>query len=226
MHILITAGGTREYIDPVRFISNASTGKMGYAIARAAIAGGHTVTLITAPVAIKPPAKAKVVNVETSREMFIAVKEHFDKCDCLIMAAAVSDYAPARISKTKIKKSESELTIKLKLTTDILKWAGRNKGVRIIVGFALEDKDIQNRAEQKLIGKKLDMIVANSPLAIAAEKSSVQIKTAGGDWVSLPHATKATTAKRIIRYVEQLATQEEISESQKHPKPLTQCRLP
>jgi phosphopantothenoylcysteine decarboxylase/phosphopantothenate--cysteine ligase len=209
MHILITAGGTREYIDPVRFISNASTGKMGYAIARAAIAGGHTVTLVTAPVAIKTPAKANVVHVETSREMFVAVKEHFGGCDCLIMAAAVSDYAPVRTSKTKIKKSDSELTIKLKPTTDILKWAGRNKEDRIVVGFALEDKAIRKRAEEKLKGKKLDMIVANSPLAIAAEKSSVQIKTAEGDWVKLPHATKGATAKRIIRSVEQLATHAE-----------------
>lgn len=205
MHILITAGGTREYIDPVRFISNASTGKMGYAIARAAISAGHTVTLVTAPVAIKAPARAKVVHVETSREMFVAVKEHFVGCDCLIMAAAVSDYAPVRTSKTKIKKSEADLTLKLKPTTDILKWAGRNKASRIVVGFALEDKDIRKYAEEKLTGKKLDMIVANSPLAIAAEKSSVQMKTAAGNWVKLPHATKAATAKRIIRSVEQLA---------------------
>ncbi len=90
MHILITAGGTREYIDPVRFISNASTGRMGYSLVRAAIRAGHTVTLITAPTALKAPDTAKVVRVETSAEMFRAVKAHFDKCDCLIMAAAVS----------------------------------------------------------------------------------------------------------------------------------------
>lgn len=205
MNILITAGGTREYIDPVRFISNASTGKMGYAIVRAAISAGHSVTLITAPVAIKPLVRATVVNVETSREMFVAVKEHFGECDCLIMAAAVSDYAPAKTSRTKIKKSEADLIIKLKPTTDILKWAGRNKKNRIVVGFALEDKDIQSRAEEKLKAKNLDMIVANSPSAIAADKSSVHIKTVGGEWVKLAHINKAATAKRIIRIVEQLA---------------------
>ena len=105
MHILITAGGTREYIDPVRFISNASSGRMGYALGRASIRAGHTVTLITAPTALRAPAKAKVINVETSGEMFQEVKKHFTKCDCLIMAAAVSDYAPVRTSKRKLKKS-------------------------------------------------------------------------------------------------------------------------
>ena len=104
MHFLITAGGTREYIDPVRFISNASSGRMGYALARAALKAGHKVTLITAPTALKPPAGARVVRVQTAAEMFRAVKEHFPACDCLIMAAAVSDYTPARPSKTKLKK--------------------------------------------------------------------------------------------------------------------------
>ena len=155
MKILITAGGTREYIDPVRFISNASTGRMGYAIARAAINAGHTVTLITAPTSLKPPKDATVVNVETSAQMFKAVKEFFDKADCLIMSAAVSDYRPAKFSKTKIKKADAALTIELKPTTDILKWAGRNKKKQIVVGFALEDSDIQARAEDKIRKKKL-----------------------------------------------------------------------
>ena len=204
MHILITAGGTREYIDPVRFISNASTGRMGYALARAAIRQGHTVTLITAPTTLKTPDKAKIVNVETSAEMFAAVKTHFDKCDCLIMAAAVSDYKPVRTSRTKIKKSPEDLTLKLKPTTDILKWAGHHKKDRIVVGFALEDKAIRKNAERKLADKKLDMIVANTPSAIAAAESSVQMKIAAGDWIRLPHATKAVTARRIIRAVEEL----------------------
>ena len=127
MNFLITAGGTREYIDPVRFISNASSGKMGYALAAAAINAGHSVTLITAPTNLLPPKGAKTVAVETSAEMFAAVKKYFAKCDCLIMAAAVSDYAPVKTSKTKIKKSDTVLTIKLKPTTDILKWAGQHK---------------------------------------------------------------------------------------------------
>src|SRR5512142_2610692 len=98
MRFLITAGGTREYIDPVRFISNASSGKMGYALACAALKAGHDVTLITAPTALKPPAGAEIVRVESAAEMFAAVKEHFQRCDCLIMVAAVADYTPAHPS--------------------------------------------------------------------------------------------------------------------------------
>jgi phosphopantothenoylcysteine decarboxylase/phosphopantothenate--cysteine ligase len=120
------------------------------------------------------------------------------------MAAAVSDYKPVRTSKTKIKKSTQNLTLKLKPTTDILKWAGQHKKNRIVVGFALEDKAIRKHAEQKLTNKKLDMIIANTPSAIAAAESSVQIKVPTGEWVRLPHANKTVTARRIIRAVEKL----------------------
>ena len=201
MHFLITAGGSREYIDPVRFISNASTGKMGYALARAALSAGHKVTLITAPVSLRPPARAKLVNVETSAQMFKAVKKYFDKCDCLIMAAAVSDYTPVCPSKIKIKKSEAELTLKLKLTTDILKWAGKNKKDQAVVGFALEDKAIRPRAEKKLKEKNLDMIIANTTAAIGAETSSVHIKTPSSKWARVGPAAKSAIAKKIIRLI-------------------------
>ena len=199
MHFLITAGGSREYIDPVRFISNASSGRMGYALARAAIAAGYKVTLITAPVSLRPPARAKIVSVETSAQMFKAVKKYFDKCDCLIMAAAVSDYTPLRPSKTKIKKSRAGLTLKLKPTTDILKWAGKNKKNQVVVGFALEDKAIRTRAEKKLTEKNLDMIIVNTPTAISAESSAVQIKCKDSKWIKFPMAAKSTVAGRIIR---------------------------
>lgn len=199
INFLITAGGTREYIDPVRFISNASSGKMGYALATAAMKAGNSVTLITAPTNLTPPKGAKVVAVETSDEMFAAVKKYFAKCDCLIMAAAVSDYAPVKTSKTKIKKSDTTLTIKLKPTTDILKWAGQHKNKQIVVGFALEDKDIKARAAKKLASKNLDMIIANTPAAIGAEKSSIQILTPDGRWTTLPLASKASLAKKIVR---------------------------
>jgi len=204
MHLVITAGGTREYIDPVRFISNASSGKTGFALARAAIASGHKVTLITAPVSLKPPAKAKVVAVQTSAQMFDAVKKYFPKCDCLIMAAAVSDYKPAKTSKTKIKNSRSELALKLKPTADILKWAGKNKKHQTVVGFALEDKAIRTRAAKKLKEKNLDMIIANTPSAIAAEKTAVQIKTPGSKWLSIPKATKTAIAKKIISLIQKI----------------------
>jgi phosphopantothenoylcysteine decarboxylase/phosphopantothenate--cysteine ligase len=205
MHLLITAGGTREYIDPVRFITNASSGRMGYALARAAVRAGHKVTLITTPVDQQPLKEAKIVKVETSAEMFGAVKKHFPRCDCLIMAAAVADYTPAQRAKTKIKKTGKSLTIKLKPTADILKWAGKHKKKnQIVVGFALEDKAVRTRAEKKLKEKNLDMIIANTPAAIGADKSTVQIKTPDCPWIKIENATKITTAKRIIRLIQNL----------------------
>jgi len=208
LHFVITAGGVREYIDPVRFISNASSGQMGYRLAEAAIQAGHKVTLITAPANLDSPRKAKTVKVETSKEMFGAVKNSFESCDCLIMAAAVSDYKPAQRSKTKIKKEKAELTIKLKPTKDILKWAGaKNKKLKdkkIIAGFALEDKNLHKNAEQKLKTKNLDMIIANGPETIGSARCRVQIKTTDTKWIALPMATKRIAAKKIIRLIENL----------------------
>ena len=205
MRILITAGGTREYLDPVRFISNASSGRMGYALAREAFRAGHKVTLITAPTAQRPPSQAKVIEVETAAQMFKAVKKHFEKCDCLIMAAAVADYTPSSPAKTKIKKTGKALTIKLKPTADILKWAGGHKRKnQIVIGFALEDKAVRSCAEKKLNEKNLDMIIANTPAAIGADESTVQIKTANSAWTKIESAAKTTIAKKIIRLIESL----------------------
>lgn len=203
MRFLITAGGTREYIDPVRFISNASSGKMGYALARAAEKAGHKVTLITAPTNLRLPAGVKVINVETSAQMFSTVKKHFEKCNCLIMAAAVADYVPTRQSKTKIKKATQSLTIRLKPTTDILKWAGNNRrSKQLIVGFALEDKTLRKNAEKKLKEKNLDMIIANRPSVIGSDKSAVDIKMAGCNWIKINQVVKSSIAKKIIRLIE------------------------
>jgi phosphopantothenoylcysteine decarboxylase/phosphopantothenate--cysteine ligase len=214
MHFLITAGGTREYIDPVRFISNASSGKMGFALARAALRAGHKVTLIAAPTTERPPGGGKIIKVESAAEMFEAVKKHFPRCDCLIMSAAVSDYAPARQAKSKIKRAGKSLTIRLKPTVDILKWAGKHKKVKgekpegkrqVVVGFALEDKRLRERAEKKLREKKLDMIIANKVVAIGAERSTVEIKEHGSGWVSMKNASKDAIARRIISLVEGLS---------------------
>ena len=202
LNILITAGGTREYIDPVRFIANASTGRMGYALARAAIKAGHRLTLITGPTSLRPPKEATVVDVVTSDEMFKAVKTNFAKCDCVIMAAAVSDYKPAAISKTKIKKKQTALSLDLKPTRDILKWAGHNKKKgQTLVGFALEDTDILANAKRKLKSKKLDMIIANTPAAIGADTSTLHIKTKTTDWQTYKHISKTTSAKRILNEI-------------------------
>ena len=207
MHFLITAGGTREYIDPVRFISNASSGRTGFALARAALGASHKVTLISAATNLRPPVSSRIVYVETSEEMFAAVKKHFSKCDCLIMAAAVSDYTPVKTAKTKLKKTHESLTIKLKPTADILKWAGKHKKKnQIVVGFALEDKDLRADAERKLTEKNLDVIIANTPAAIGSDRASVQIKTPDRKWLKLPQASKAAIAKRIIAKIEKILT--------------------
>ena len=211
MQILITAGGTREYIDPVRFISNASSGRMGYELANAAIKAGHKVILITT-VERKSPSinQANIVKVESAAEMFNAVKTHFNNCDCLIMAAAVADYTPANKSNTKIKKQKSELIIKLKPTRDILKWAGKNKSKlcnekdkrRMIIGFALQDKNLLDNAEKKLKEKKIDMIIANDVSSIGNDKTTVHIKTNQKDWQTIENTSKAGIAKKIIGSIE------------------------
>ena len=204
MHLLITAGPTREYIDPVRFISNASSGKMGYALARSAKTKGHKVTLIST-VDLQPPIGTEFVGVDTAGEMFAAVKKLLGKCDFLIMTAAVADYAPVKISKTKIKKTSENITIKLKPTEDILKWAGKNKKKhQAVVGFALEDKAVLKNAEKKLTEKNLDMIIANTPEAIGADKTTVHIKTAKGNWLKIEDKTKTTIARKIIKQIESL----------------------
>ena len=205
MYFLITGGGTREYIDPVRFISNASSGKMCYALAGAALKAGHKVTLITAPTNQQVPSGAKIIKVEMAAEMFEAVRKHFSRCDCLIMAAAVSDYTPVRLAKMKIQKENKFLTIELKPTTDILKWAGKHKKKKqIVVGFALEDKKLRERAEGKLKEKNLDMIIANKPATIGSDKTAVQIKTLNGKWLRIQNISKAAIASRIIRLIENL----------------------
>jgi phosphopantothenoylcysteine synthetase/decarboxylase len=205
-HFLITAGGTREYIDPVRFISNASSGKMGYELACAALAAGHRATLITTvPQFTIKNSQLKIIEVISAADMFKAVKKHFKKCDCLIMAAAVSDYTPIKFSKTKIKKENKNLIIKLKPTTDILKWAGKNKkSGQIVVGFALEDKNLRKNAEKKLKSKNLDMIIANSPAAIGAEKSAIEIKQTDQNWLKLSQNSKSANAAKIIKLIEKL----------------------
>lgn len=201
MRILITAGGTREYLDPVRYIGNASTGRMGYGLARAAVKAGAEVKLITAPTSLQVPKGVEAVNVVSSADMFNAVKENFSQCDCLIMAAAVSDYRPVRMRGTKIKKSDTGMTVELKPTRDILKWAGRNKKRgQFVVGFALEDKNLLKNAENKMISKKIDMIIANFVEAIGAEESTVYVKQIDGQWLEMD-GEKDKLAEKLIKII-------------------------
>ncbi|MBM4103366.1 MAG: phosphopantothenoylcysteine decarboxylase [Planctomycetes bacterium] len=200
LHFVITAGGTREYLDPVRYISNASSGRMGYALAHAALKAGHKVTLITAPTALTPPRGADVVSVVSAADMAAAVKKYFNRCDGLIMAAAVADYTPVEKAKVKTKKEKGLLTLRLEPTEDILAWAGRHKKKQFVIGFALEDCDLKANAEKKLYSKNADMIIANTPAAIGGDSSCVYLKTPHTGWTKLQDK-KDRLAKLIIRSV-------------------------
>lgn len=161
--VLVTAGPTQEALDPVRYITNHSTGKMGYAIARAAAMKGAEVTLVSGPVALPAPPFVERVDVRSAREMFEAVTGRSGEQDMIIMAAAVADYRPAEVSKEKIKKKDSSLELSLEKTDDILKYLGEHKNPgQLLCGFAMETQNLLRNAREKLVNKHLDMIVANS----------------------------------------------------------------
>ena len=161
--ILVTAGPTCEAIDPVRFITNHSSGKMGYAIARVAALRGADVTLVSGPVSLTPPAGVRLVRITSARDLFEAVTERAAQQDIIIKAAAVADYRPATVSDEKIKKSDDDLRIELERTEDTLQYLGSHKPEgQILCGFAMETSDLENRARKKLHKKNLDMIVANN----------------------------------------------------------------
>jgi len=161
--VLVTAGATMEKIDPVRFLSNHSTGKMGYAIAENAMLRGADVTLITGKTSISPPPFVKVIPVISAREMFEAVAEHMDGQDIIIKSAAVADYRPANPADEKIKKKEGDMSIKLERTEDILKYIGEHKKeYQFICGFSMETENMVENSKRKLKEKKADMIVANN----------------------------------------------------------------
>ena len=162
MNCLISAGPTREWIDPVRFLSNPSSGKMGYALARAAVDRGMQVTLVSGPTALKAPAGAEVLYVETAREMQEAMNQRFAKADLIIMSAAVSDHRPETRSKQKQKKEQMRMTLDLVANPDILMELGKQKkNGQTLVGFAAETENLLPNARRKLREKNLDWIVAN-----------------------------------------------------------------
>ena len=161
--IMITAGATRENIDPVRFITNHSSGKMGFALARAAMLRGAEVTLIAAHTDIEPPMFVNLINVGSAEDMFNAVRDNFESMDIIIKAAAVADYTPVTVAESKVKKSEGDMSIPLKRTKDILKYIGENKKEnQIICGFSMETDNLLENSSKKLISKNADMICANS----------------------------------------------------------------
>lgn len=159
--VLVTAGATREAIDPVRYISNHSSGKMGYAIAKAAVARGARVILISGATALTPPNGVAFIRAESALDMYDAVMEHYPVVDVAIKAAAVADYRPARAAGQKIKKKDTPLTLELEKNIDILLNMGMGKNGKILVGFAAETEDLINNARDKVLKKNLDFIVAN-----------------------------------------------------------------
>ncbi len=202
MRFLITAGPTREPIDPVRFLSNRSSGKMGYAIADAALVGGHEVVLISGPVCLNPPHAAKVISVTTSDEMFDAVDRHVRDCDIFVMCAAVADYKPAKVSATKIKKRGAPSSLDLIPTRDILaSFATRDRSF-FVVGFAAETNNVEENARKKLFEKNLDMIVANdvgaTHSAMESDENEVMILFRDGEIQRILRAPKKIIAHELI----------------------------
>jgi phosphopantothenoylcysteine decarboxylase/phosphopantothenate--cysteine ligase len=198
-HIVVTAGGTQEPIDPVRYISNRSSGKMGYALAEAARDRGAKVTLVTAPASLPEPVGVDVIKVNTAQEMRRAVEKVTPQADALVMAAAVADYRPTKAAKDKIKKGEAGLTLKLECTPDIL---GSVKGNFIKVGFAAESSNLMKNAKQKLKQKGLDFIVANDITAndsgFGTDTNRVAIIDREGKIDSLPLLAKREVAERVL----------------------------
>ena len=204
MKILVSAGPTREFFDSVRFISNPSSGRMGYAIAAAARRRGHEVTLVTGPVNIKPPAGVKVVPVVTAVEMSVACKRAFRTADAAVMTAAVCDYRPSVRYRTKTPKAHRPKRILLEPTEDIAQALGETKGGRLLIGFAMEDaRDPKRLAERKLQKKHCDLIVLNDTGNVAATDATIEIFEPSQGWTGPFSGTKTQIATRLVKLIEQ-----------------------
>ncbi len=205
MRILITAGPTREFFDTVRFISNPSSGKMGFALADRARARGHEVVLVAGPVAIQPPEGVRTVHVVSADEMFEASCAAFETCDAAIMTAAVCDYRPARRLDHKLRKRSTPRAIKLVPTRDIAATLGRVTRGRVLIGFAMEDHDHHAHAEEKLARKRCAAIVLNGPENVGADEATVEILRADTGWQEPIRGTKSKIADEIVCLTEDLA---------------------
>ena len=206
MRFLITAGPTREYLDPVRFISNAASGQMGIAIARAALRRGHQVTLILGPVSAKPPKAARTIQVETTEQMAQACFKHFDHSDCVVMSAAVADYQPAKCQPKKIKKTPGPMSLDLKPTTDILNELGRRKKSQLLIGFAMETDTLKANALAKLKKKNLDYVVANSPASLSSDQIDACVLARDGRTLSTGSIAKLALARKLVLLAESHAS--------------------
>ncbi|GAE88756.1 phosphopantothenoylcysteine decarboxylase [Acetivibrio straminisolvens JCM 21531] len=202
LRILVTAGPTREPIDPVRYISNHSSGKMGYAVAKAALERGAFVKLVTGPVNITPPSGAEVVCVTSAIDMYNEVMKSYESFDVLVMVAAVADYRCASVSESKIKKSGDRFTVELVKNPDIAAELGKVKGDRVLVGFSAETDNLLENAALKLASKNMDMIVANDVTVEGAgfgvDTNIVKFIKRDGSSIDLPIMSKEDVAHRIL----------------------------
>jgi phosphopantothenoylcysteine decarboxylase/phosphopantothenate--cysteine ligase len=201
VRFLITAGPTRESIDPVRYISNRSSGKMGYAMAEAALAAGHDVVLISGPVQLTPPSNAKFISISTSDEMFEAVHQHADDADVCILCAAVADYKPAEVSPIKIKKRAAGMSLELVATRDILESLGRQQNRKfLLVGFAAETDHIEENAAKKLRGKNCDIVVANDAhIGMESDENELVLLFRDGEIKKFSRAPKRILAHELVK---------------------------
>ena len=206
MRVLVTAGPTREFLDPVRFLSNRSTGRMGFAVAAAAAAAGHAVTLVAGPVALETPPGVGRVDVVSARDMLAAVQSHLAAADVLVMTAAVADWRPRAMAAVKLKKDAMNPMLELEANPDILRTVAPLKGHRCFVGFAAETGDPLPEARRKLAAKGLDLIVANdvsrNDSGFAVDTNRVTLIGADGTFVRLPLLTKREVGAEIVRWCE------------------------
>lgn len=205
LRVLVTAGPTREAIDPVRYITNHSSGKMGYAIARRAMLRGADVTLVSGPTALEPVPFVKMVPVVTAQEMFEAVRDHLDEQDILIKSAAVADYRPASVSEEKVKKTKGDMSISLERTQDILGYVAEHRREdQVICGFSMETQNMLENSRKKLTKKKLDMIAANNVkdegAGFATDTNLITIITKQEER-ALPLMTKEEAAHELLSYI-------------------------
>jgi len=202
---VVTAGPTHEPIDPVRFLSNRSSGKMGYAIAEAALASGHDVTLISGPVSLSPPERARFVSVTTSEEMFERVQRAIGDCDVFVMCAAVADYKPANFSPQKLKKENTPRSLELVPTRDILSAIARGPRSFLAIGFAAETNDVEENAQKKLRAKNCDLIIANdvsrAESGMESDENEVEIFFRNGERKKIACAPKKIIARELIKII-------------------------
>lgn len=204
MRILITAGPTREYLDDVRYLSNASSGRMGFAMAEAIMAAGHDVVLACGPVSLTPPSGCELHPVETTDELLAVCSELFPQCDGVIATAAVCDYRPKARFPGKLAKTGVSLELELVETADVLADLGRQKGDRWIIGFALESDEYAHvNALRKLKEKNCDAIVLNRPTAIGSETNRIEVINAAGQTVTTISGTKRHVADELWNWVAQ-----------------------